>query len=157
MPRRKRACPQGEVFHVLNRAEARLPNFEKPEDYDPFLRVIDETWKIVPLPIYAMFLMPKSKSFPIQSDERLLVAMRYVERNPVRADFVELAEVWVNKAESEAELSALRHCIQRGLPFGDDRWVSSSAVRLSLESATRPRRRPRTTSCPAFPSSTQPD
>ncbi|MCY2962918.1 MAG: hypothetical protein NT069_04570 [Planctomycetota bacterium] len=87
------------------------------------------------------------KSFPIQSDEHLLIAMFCVERNPVRANSVELAEDWVNKADTEAELSALRHCIQRGLPFGNDRWVSSSssssAVRLCLKSATRPRGRSR--------------
>ncbi len=34
------------------------------------------------------------KSLPIQSDQHLLVAMRYVERNPVRANFVELAVEW---------------------------------------------------------------
>ena len=50
---------------------------------------------------------------------------------------------WVNKAETDAEVKALRHCIARGLPFGDDRWTKSSTVRLSLESATRPRGRPR--------------
>ena len=116
------------------------------------------------------------KSFPIQSDEHLLVAMRYVERNPVRANFVESAEEWqwgsasvrqrpadqrrwlatpvdpglprqwrswVNKVETEAEVKALRDCIQRGLPFGDARWIKSSTVRLSLESTIRPRGRPR--------------
>ncbi len=34
------------------------------------------------------------KSFPIQTDGHVLTVMRYVERNPVRADFVELAEDW---------------------------------------------------------------
>ena len=221
MPRRKRVCPRGEVFHVLNRAVARLTIFEKPADYEAFLRVLDETWEVVPLPIFAMVAMPnhwhfvvrpttddqvseffqrltvthtmryhahyktggtghlyqgRFKSFPIQSDDHLLIAMRYVERNPVRANFVDLAEdwawgsaearqqsaekrrwlaapvdpplprqwrSWVNKAETDAEVNALRHCIQRGLPFGDDRWIKSSTVRLSLESAIRPRGRPR--------------
>ncbi|TXT22071.1 MAG: Uncharacterized protein FD138_3771 [Planctomycetota bacterium] len=212
MPRLKRICPTGEVFHVLNRAVARLTIFEKPADYDAFLRVLDETWQIVPLPIFAMAAMPnhwhfivrpttddqvseffrrltvmhtmryhahyktsgtghlyqgRFKSFPIQSDEHLLIAMRYVERNPVRANFVNLAEewqwgsafarqqpadkpplprqwrAWVNKAETDAEVKSLRHCIARGLPFGDDRWIKSSTVRLSLESTTRPRGRPR--------------
>ena len=221
MPRRKRICPRGEVFHVLNRAVARLTIFEKPADYDAFLRVIDETWDVVRLPIFAMVLMPnhwhfvvrpttddqvseffrrltvmhtmryhahyrtggrghlyqgRFKSFPIQRDEHLLVAMRYVERNPVRAHFVERAEEWqwssafarlrpdderrwlatpvdpplprqwrswVNKTESQADVEALRHSIQRGLPFGDDRWIKSSTVRLSLESTSRPRGRPR--------------
>jgi putative transposase len=34
----------------------------------------------------------KSKSFPVQSDERLLTVLRYVERNPVRAQLVARAE-----------------------------------------------------------------
>lgn len=42
------------MFHVLNRAVARLTIFEKPADYAAFMRVLDETWQIVPLPIYAM-------------------------------------------------------------------------------------------------------
>ena len=57
MPRTKRVCPAGEVFHVLNRAVARLEIFEKPEDYDALMRVVDETWSIVPLPILAMVAM----------------------------------------------------------------------------------------------------
>jgi REP element-mobilizing transposase RayT len=58
MPKSKRVCPAGEVFHVLNRAVARLTIFEKPEDYDAFLRVLDETWLEVPLPVFAMVAMP---------------------------------------------------------------------------------------------------
>ena len=58
MARTKRICPAGEVFHVLNRAVARLTIFEKPEDYAAFMRVVEETWDIVRLPIYAMVAMP---------------------------------------------------------------------------------------------------
>ena len=221
MARTKRICPAGEVFHVLNRAVARLTIFEKPEDYAAFMRVVEETWEIVPLPIYAMVAMPnhwhfvvrpessdqvseffrrltvmhtmrwhahyktggtghlyqgRFKSFPIQTDGHLLTVMRYVERNAVRANFVELAEdwhwssasarrqpaderrwlaipdepplprnwrSWVNKIETEAELNSLRHSVKRGVPFGDDQWTSSSAVRLGLETTTRPRGRPK--------------
>ena len=117
------------------------------------------------------------QSFPIQRDEHLLIAMRYVEPNPVRANFVELAEEWlrgsayarqqpkekrgwlaapadprlrrqwrswVNKAESNANVRSLRHCIQRRVPFNDDCCAKSSSLRLNLESALRPRGRPRT-------------
>jgi len=139
MPRTKRNCPAGEVFHILNRAVARLTIFEKPEDYAAFMRVLDETWQIVSLPIYAMVAMPnhwyfvvrpetsdqvseffrrltvmhtmrwhahyktggtghmyqgRFKSFPIQTDGHLLTVIRYVERNPVRANFIDLAEDW---------------------------------------------------------------
>ena len=221
MARIKRICPAGEVFHVLNRAVARLTIFEKPQDYSAFMRVVDETWQLVPLPIYAMVAMPnhwhfvvrptaddqvseffrrltvmhtmrwhahyktggtghlyqgRFKSFPIQSDGHLLTVLRYVERNPVRANYTELAEdwqwgsaharqqstaerpwlaipddpslprnwrSWVNKPETDAELKAMRSCVRRGVPFGDDHWIKSSAVRLSLESTTRPRGRPK--------------
>jgi len=139
MPRTKRVCPAGEVFHVLNRSVARMTIFEKPEDYDAFLRVVDETWAEVPLPIFAMVTMPnhwhfvvrptsddqvseffrrltvmhtmrwhahyhtggtghlyqgRFKSFPVQDDEHLLTVMRYVERNPVRANLIAKAEEW---------------------------------------------------------------
>ncbi len=102
--------------------------------------------------------------------------MRYVERNPVRANLIELAEnwqwssafarlrradvrrwlaipddppltrnwrSWVNKVETEAELNSLPRSVKRGLPFGDENWTRSSAVRLSLSTTTRPRGRPK--------------
>jgi putative transposase len=50
---------------------------------------------------------------------------------------------WVNKAQSPAELKALKRCIVRGTPFGDDRWITRTATRLGLESSLRPRGRPR--------------
>lgn len=34
------------------------------------------------------------KSFPIQEDEHLLTVLRYVERNPLRANLVEEADAW---------------------------------------------------------------
>jgi len=34
------------------------------------------------------------KAFPIQEDEHLLVVLRYIERNPLRAGLVERAEEW---------------------------------------------------------------
>jgi len=72
MPRPKRVCPAGEVFHVLNRAVARLTIFEKPDDYAAFLRVLDETWREVSLPIFAMVLMPNHWHFivrPVADDQ----------------------------------------------------------------------------------------
>ena len=34
------------------------------------------------------------KSFPIQEDDHLLTVLRYVERNPLRANMVEKADEW---------------------------------------------------------------
>ncbi len=40
MPRRPRICPAGICFHVINRAVARLPLFEKEGAYEAFERVL---------------------------------------------------------------------------------------------------------------------
>ena len=65
MPRTRRKCPAGTAFHVLNRAVARLKIFEKPEDYVAFMHVLDDTCKIVELPIYSMCLMPNHWHFVV--------------------------------------------------------------------------------------------
>ena len=68
MARTKRICPAGEVFHVLNRAVARLTIFEKPEDYAAFMCVVEETWEIVSLPISAMAAMPNHWHFVVRPE-----------------------------------------------------------------------------------------
>ena len=45
MPRGKRQCPAGTVFHCLNRSVARLTLFEKDDDYEAFERVLTEAWE----------------------------------------------------------------------------------------------------------------
>lgn len=117
------------------------------------------------------------KSFPIQQDDHLLTVMRYVERNPLRANLVERAEdwrwgsawqhqqpapaewlllpgkwpvdrrrdwaAWVNRPQTAKEEAAIRLCVNRGRPFGEDKWVSKTAAKLDLESTLRDRGRPR--------------
>ncbi|MBI3866787.1 MAG: transposase [Planctomycetia bacterium] len=51
----------------------------------------------------------------------------------------------VNRPETEAELSALRKCVNRGQPFGPESWIERCAGKLGLESTLRPRGRPRNT------------
>jgi putative transposase len=114
------------------------------------------------------------KAFPIQQDDHLLTVLRYVERNPLRAELAPRAENWawsslswrptgkrpailsdgpvriprnwvslVNKPQTEAEVAAMKRSLERGAPFGSDRWVGRIARRLGLESTLRPRGRPR--------------
>jgi len=85
------------------------------------------------------------KAFPIQSDEHLLTVMRYVERNPVRAKTIPIrkAQNWSWSSAGSAESVALQQSINRGCPFGTERWQKQTAKKLGLESTMRPRGRPR--------------
>ncbi len=119
------------------------------------------------------------KSFPVQDDAHLWTLLRYVERNPRRANLVKRAEQWrhsslwrwtngdaaskrllselpsssgrrprnwadlVNRAETEAEVEAIRRCVKRGSPYGEERWRARTVERLGLESTLRSRGRPR--------------
>src|SRR5712691_3295281 len=59
---------------------------------------------------------------------------------------IELPADWpeyVNRAETPAELAALRRCVVRGAPFGDTVWQQRTAARLGLQSALRQRGRPK--------------
>ena len=49
----------------------------------------------------------------------------------------------VNQAQSEAELRALRQSVERGIPYGGERWQQKTVAALGLESTLRPRGRPR--------------
>lgn len=49
----------------------------------------------------------------------------------------------VKRPQPEAELAALRQCVQRGRPFGSAAWTQRTVRRLGLESSIRPRGRPR--------------
>ena len=113
------------------------------------------------------------KAFPIQNDGHLLTVLRYVERNALRAGLAGRAEDWpwsslrwwgkspppflhpwpverpgdwldwVNQPQAYEELQALRRCVNRGTPFGDDGWVGRVVRRLGLEFTVRPPGRPR--------------
>lgn len=49
----------------------------------------------------------------------------------------------VNCPEPEEELNALRISVQRGRPFGEERWVRRMAKRFGMESTLHPRGRPK--------------
>ncbi len=49
---------------------------------------------------------------------------------------------WVNEAEDPDQLAALRHSVNRGVPWGTPIWVRRTAVRLGIGPSLRPRGRP---------------
>ena len=125
---------------------------------------------------YGHLYQGRYKSFPVQTDDYFYQVIRYVERNALRANLVERAELWpwsslgcharadnavtilsawplprptnwvelVNEPQTELELRALRHCVNRGTPYGDDTWIATTSELLGLESTLRLRGRPRT-------------
>jgi putative transposase len=221
MPRPRRAAEGGLIYHVLNRATARLAIFEGDQDYAAFERVLSQGLARYDMRLLAYCLMPnhfhlvlwpvgdgdlsdfmrwttmthtqrwhahrrtagtghlyqgRFKSFPVQSDEHFLTVCRYVERNALRAKLVARAEDWrwgslsarrgggdgdrpgltawpierprdwtarVNRPFGPKEEEALLRSIVRGRPFGSESWQAETAARLGLESAFRPRGRPR--------------
>jgi len=50
---------------------------------------------------------------------------------------------WVNGAQTEADIEALRKCVNRGMLYGSERWKTRIANALGLESSLHPRGRPR--------------
>jgi putative transposase len=222
MARPYRASLGGYVYHMLNRANGRLPIFQKEGDYAAFERILGEALEHVPgMRLLAYCLLPnhwhlvvwprhdgelsdfghwltlthtqrwhahyhdvgtghlyqgRFKSFPVATDEHFLRLCRYVERNALRANLVSRAQAWrwgslwqrqqvprpekwllsawpvdipanwvkeVNRAQTEAELEAIRRSVQRGQPYGEESWAKRVAVRLGLESTLRSRGRPR--------------
>jgi len=58
---------------------------------------------------------------------------------PRPADWAQI----VNQPQTDAELAALRCCVNRGRPFGDSNWVTDTAKRLGLKWTLRRRGRPK--------------
>ena len=110
------------------------------------------------------------KSFPVETNEYLLMVCRYVERNPVRAGLVERAEQWqwssagrsglvpvhtwpierpsdwhdlVNVDEQQEQIEAVRRSVVKGQPYGREAWVQQMVRRWNLGATLRGRGRPK--------------
>lgn len=63
-----------------------------------------------------------------------------------------------NQPQCLADLASIRAAIRRGAPYGDEQWRDCTSRTLGLESAVRPRGRPRKDSRPLFhPAEKTPD
>jgi len=222
MPRPPRITEGNIVYHILNRANARMRIFEKEKDYLAFEKIITEAKEKHPMRILAYCLMPnhwhfvlypkgnkdlapfmrwltlthtqrwlihrnmvgyghvyqgRYKSFPIEKDEHFLQVCKYVESNALRAKLVNEAEdwrwgsawvrkygnqeqkqilsqwpvsitkdysAWLNKENKESDaLNSLRNSVNRGKPFGSERWIEKIAKKFKLELTLNNRGRPR--------------
>jgi len=207
-----------EIYHVINRANARLQIFFKEEDYKLFEAILSDGVEKYDMRIVAYCIMPnhfhlvvhpkkdgdlqrfmqwltlthtqrwhvqnktigtghlyqgRYKSFLIQKDAHLLTVMRYVERNPLRANLVKKLANWkyssfykrhidtksmlssppinVPKDYTElvqipltpGELEATRYSVNKGKPFGSVQWAEGMIKTYKLAITTRERGRPK--------------
>ena len=58
MPRQKRVDEAGGIYHALNRGNARQTIFHKDEDFEAFLRVLDDGLQKYPVELFSFCLMP---------------------------------------------------------------------------------------------------
>lgn len=108
------------------------------------------------------------KAIPVETGHHLLMVLRYVERNAVRARLVPRAEDWpwcsaslltgtdmptmhdwpiprppnwldlVNEPEPTSGLQAIRKAVGTSGPFGSDRWRDETIKRLGWRYGVRP-------------------
>lgn len=76
------------------------------------------------------------------------LAWRSARTSPVRLEEspVPLPSYWrhlVNEPQSSIELEAIRKCVNRQSPFGEERWTRDMATELGIEHSLQPRGRPR--------------
>ena len=113
------------------------------------------------------------KSFVIQDDTHLLTVLKYIERNPVRAGVVKKVQdwrwgsawerihnsksflsesptrlpkdyiQWVNTPEQSELLSTIRSSVNKGRPYGGDKWIDMTVKQFGLEQTLRSPGRPR--------------
>ena len=69
-----------------------------------------------------------------------------VPRPPLTAPPSGLLPDWleyVNRPQNDKELEAIRRCIGRGAPFGQEEWIKRVAADWDMDSTLRPRGRPK--------------
>jgi putative transposase len=80
------------------------------------------------------------KSFPVQEDDHLLIVLRYVERNPLRAGLVRRAEQWRWSSlwyRAQGETPGWLHAWPLPVPSGWLKHVNASATEAELEAVRR--------------------
>jgi putative transposase len=120
------------VFHVLNRAIARMQIFEKPEDYEAFERTVCKTLEEVPMRICAVCVLPNHWHF-----------LLWPERDGDLARFMHrLTITHVRRWQEHRHCVGLGHVYQgryKSFPVEEDehflavaRYVERNALRANL-------------------------
>ena len=128
MPRSLRSDFAGQIYHALNRGNARNKIFFKDADFEAFERVVQLGLEKYPVDLILWNWcggdsVIQLSAWPVK---RL---PRWIER--------------VNEPITKKEKTSLQKCIQRGCPFGTKDWGATTAKEQGLEITLRPRGRPR--------------
>lgn len=138
-----RNTPGGFVYHVLNRATARLTLFRKPGDYHAFLGVLGEALQRHPTRMLAYCLMPTHWHFVLwpEADNQLTTLLRWLTlthsvRWQKHSRCVGSGHVYQNRlkafavAEDDRLYAVLRYVernpLRAGLVQRAERWAWSS-------------------------------
>jgi putative transposase len=112
MPRTARIAPGGWVYHVLNRAVARLPLFRKEADFAAFERVVAEAYERHPTRILAWCLMRNHWHFVIWPREvgELTAFLRWMTHTHVMRRWTYFAcEPWRPCFARQSDIESTRH------------------------------------------------
>jgi len=69
MPRQPRLDIAGEIYHVINRANARMQIFNRPGDYKAVINTLLEIKTKIPLQIYSFCIMPNHWHFAVKPNQ----------------------------------------------------------------------------------------
>ena len=118
----------------MNRGNARSTIFHKPED----CRYVERNALRAGLVSRAEDWRWGSLSRWLEEPERepRLLSAWPIARSPRWTERVD-------RPLTATELKAVRNCVHRGSPFGDENWVQAISRHLNLQSTLRPRGRPK--------------
>ncbi len=144
------------MYHVLNRAVARLPLFEKDADYAAFERVLALALEKHPIRLLAYWLMPNHWHFVLwpRRDGELSAFVRWLTHTHTMPS---AGGVGLVAGAGAGGLAAACQCgpkrsragggaaraLARGMPDGSEAWARRTAARLRLEYILRARGRPK--------------
>lgn len=127
-----RKFPGGIVYHVLNRANARVPIFMSEEDYVTFEHTLYEAWEQSGMPILSYEIMPNHWHLSLYPQEQDFVSdfmewltNTHVKRWQAAHDTVGMGHLYQNSYKAFA-VSTDRYCLNML------RYIESNALRAGL-------------------------
>ena len=164
MARQPRVDVANEIYHVINRANARQQIFKTHQDYRATLIALQETLKKIPIEIFSYILMPNHWHFsvrPIRNGDMGKFFGKFTQKATQRwhashqtagsghlfqgrfKSFIVDKEQYFIQLMKYIEANALRSkLVKKGMPFGNSDWTSSIVKKYGLKYTVRSSGRP---------------